>query len=194
MTIAQATAIAQANPASFIIATMFGLLSCVGPCVQARVTFGGGKAPALAFLVTNIATYGALGFAGGLVVEALYSWSPLVYAFLGIASIVTGIRALLHVSAHCHDVPAPRIAALAGMTSALSFQPCCAPIILTTLTVAPSPIFASLVLMVFGVAHNAPLFASSLLSRVNTRVPQDLTAIIVGGLGIAYGCYWLILA
>ncbi|MHB8152790.1 MAG: hypothetical protein ACYDG3_06960, partial [Bacillati bacterium] len=148
----------------------------------------------IAYLAGNLLTLAVLGYLGSLLFFSLFHWSPVIYAVLGIYALYVGIKTLWKVDPTCHHHPPSHgLSFLVGSTAALSFQPCCGPLITAVLTLAPSPLYAAEALVCYGLAHNLSLLIGPWLGKY-VRPGNDILAIVMGGLSITYGLLYVLIA
>jgi len=186
----------------------FGAATALGPCTFARLSYLMAAPRLLPTSIAVVASYvlslAFVGAAGALVMAAIFSISPWIYALLGALSVIIGISILWngysphdheHADSHSHSIP--RSIAL-GFLSALSFSPCCGTALLTILAVAHSPLTAAVLMAAYGLGHQAPLVTLPLLrNRSSIAMLQRLAnpiAILIGTLAIITGLSYLVLA
>lgn len=186
-----------AVPAAFVI----GAVTFVGPCAPARLTSSGNSKMAALSIIYAIGTmlgFATLGALGSLLFEAVFVISPWMYAIIGVAAIVAGVRELL-VRDEAHDHAAKATSTLSsfasGYASAWTLAPCCTPIVVAAITISSAPWQTALVLAAYGLGHSLPILLLQRFTAFLTRPrTQDVISLALGGLGIALGAYYLVLA
>jgi cytochrome c-type biogenesis protein len=199
-----------------LVASAFlaGLTTSVGPCVAPRYL-------ALAALVANmngrrrwlrvicfmaglLLCYGVLAATASLV-GAVVALSRFLYLGLAVCFLGLGLRGLI-VTQSCERArmvgTSSGLALITGGALGLVFSPCCTPVvglmaIVTTAT--GSPFTALLTVLAFGLGHVAPLATVALGLDLGERlafrhVLDDAMVTIGGGLSLALGCYYGVLA
>lgn len=187
-----------------------GVASSTGPCVAPRFL----AAATLCTGATGMHRWVRLGaFVAGLTVSYVVACSAggaiarvrdhsvEIYVLVGVACAAAGVVAV--VSAHSCKVEGEKrpsgIAFFWGGATAVVGSPCCGP--LTTLAVAgwSAGAFDPLLPAMFALGHAVPLAAIALGSTrieslVRPRWPKEATSTVSGGLALALGAYFVVLA
>ncbi len=188
-----------------VVAFGIGIVTFIGPCAPARLSSIRSTArnelrDALLYAGATAAGFATLGAVGSYLFAAVFMLSPYMYAALGIIAIVGGVRELYGLGAHTHDErnassPNPWTAVAAGYASAWTLAPCCTPVVTAAIGIAASPVQAALVLGAFGFGHALPIIGLQRIASFATQPRvRELVTFTTGGLGIAIGLYYLILA
>jgi cytochrome c biogenesis protein CcdA len=198
-------AIASGAPLALAFGLGAGLLSTIGPCTPTRLAWLGATTSAAPDRYRRVASYvagivlgyAALGVIGTALLDRLVLLTPWLYAALGIVALITGAQLLWRGwPTHDHSHKSSHSATfLGGIASALTFLPCCTPVVTATIAAAPSPAFAAMVLACFGIGHSAPAWlVPSTVGWYQKPALQTVALIVSGGLACGIGLYFLVCA
>lgn len=199
------------QPFTFGLAAIVGMTTSIGPCVAPRYiavvssTAGrplGDRMRMLAVFIAGVVLgYWLIATIASLAARAL-SLSPMLYWALAITLIGSGLIAIQRVDSCDHrDESAPTSFGglfLLGIGGSLVVSPCCTPM-LAALGVmsASAPLDATLSIVAFSLGHLAPLIVAALAAGAFRRLPAayaSATSVVTGGLTVALGCYYAVLA
>lgn len=210
-------ALGHESPAAPALAYGAGVLTSAGPCLAPRVAAIAGMAarvPAERRVQLHLCFVGGLASAYALIAASvvllarLTAASPYVYALLAAALCAYGIKSVLDTRGDCHHelrasaAPSLGCAFVVGAGYALIVSPCCTPVIAAIATagsMAPSPVLAASVALMFGFGHASPVLVGSLgVARLSgaTRAlaHRSELSVVSGAVMIALGGYYGILA
>lgn len=202
--------------ATLAAAFVAGLVSSAGPCVAPRYLILGAltgtrtwreDARTAALFVSGLAcVYAAFGAAASWLAHAI-AWSTPIYVTLAATLTFCGLRSICTVGRECR-AESPRIgtpagsAFVLGASSALVISPCCMPFVLGAVSAAAAasaPFVGAAMLATFSVGHAVPLVAASaafgcLRRYARYRFPTEAGSVVNGGLMLALGMYYAVLA
>ena len=195
------------------MAALAGAATSIGPCVAPRylalIALVGERRPLVtitAFTLGIVVVTVALG-AGAGIAGALIDNIATIDALVAVALVAFGVATVIrepHACAHLPNVAKPRAsgAFALGAMSALVVSPCCTPLIVAFAALGGfdrDPLFVLAILASFALGHAAPLFlaaltGASLAERVRALTSTAAPSTVAGGLTIALGCYYGLLA
>ncbi len=200
-----------------IVSTAFlaGVASSIGPCAAPRLALigilSGTRSYAetvrqSAFFVAGLASvYACFGAAATWLVRAI-EWSMVAYCFLAALLVANALRSILVVPRSNCDVPSHAGmrggAFVLGASSAFVVSPCCTPFAVAaaaTAAAGSSPLSGAAVLAAFAVGHCVPLVAAMttvgrLACVVRWCPPREAISLVSGGVMLAIGAYYAVLA
>jgi cytochrome c biogenesis protein CcdA len=186
-------------PLAIVAAFGTGLVTFIGPCAPARIAASrNGLILAMSYVAGTALGFAILGAIGGMLFEAIFRYSPIMYAIIGIIAIVTGIHQLWPTDdGHSHNAKAPDslfLSALSGFASSYTLAPCCSPIVISALTITTNPADSAAILGAFGIGHALPMLGlQTIVNRFAHRFGSVMT-VALAGLSIGLGAYYLVLA
>jgi cytochrome c biogenesis protein CcdA len=208
-----AVSIQNHSPWALLFAFAVGAVSSLGPCTPARLMWltnaaGSSRRPwplIGAFVLGTLVLYVTFALVG-MLADVVLRYEPWIYTILGVASVWFGIRQIWDADHHhAHTSAGSSTVSLGGaFLQGVGFgalvQPCCTPVLfMVATTVAPtSMVYASVILILFGIGHALPALAVGPAVRVRTWIEargwMTGVATAFGGVSIAIGGYFLFMA
>ena len=192
-------------PLAVLVAIGIGIITFIGPCAPTRLAVAtdarNDELPTgLLFIAGTTVGFGILGLLGSLLFTMIFAVSPIMYAIIGVVAIVNGLRELWPHDDHQHEPTKGkhfgRLGAFAaGFGSAWTLAPCCTPIVIAAITIAPNALSVGLILAAFGAGHAVPVMGIQRLTALFSSPKWEQSiSLALGALSLGFGAYYIALA